>query len=118
MQVLRVLKLAILLPAALAVTPPNWNPYTYEPEFVTCPAINRAEQTPQPINLKLSYIEINKGAPKTIVMAHGWPSAWTTWRNQIVAYERDYHLIIPIFRGYGYSQAPADLFSSNTMPDV
>lgn len=31
----------------------------------------------------LEYVEINPGAPKTIVMVHGWPSIWSTWSKQI-----------------------------------
>jgi soluble epoxide hydrolase/lipid-phosphate phosphatase len=110
--------IAGLLSGAAAVTPTGFNPYSYVPTTVQCPAVDRSGASPVAITLDLDYINLNRGAKKTIVMAHGWPSAWTTWRNQIVAFKEEYNIILPIFRGYGNSQAPADLFSSNTMQDV
>ena len=107
-----------LLSGAAAVTPAGFNPYSYVPTTVKCPAVDRSGVDPVAITLDLDYINLNREAKKTIVMAHGWPSAWITWRNQIVAFQEHYNIILPIFRGYGNSQAPEDLFSSNTMQDV
>jgi soluble epoxide hydrolase/lipid-phosphate phosphatase len=68
-------------------------------------------------------------------MAHGWPSLWSTWSNQIQelkvrhllliyllpinAYTQDdYHLIVPDLRGFGPSTHPDDIQSSGTMGDL
>ncbi|KAF1988961.1 alpha/beta-hydrolase [Aulographum hederae CBS 113979] len=95
-----------------------FDPNTYTKKFVTCPAVDRSGATPRPISLKLAYLDINPTAKKTLVMLHGWPSLWTTYRHQIQAYENsEYRLIIPEHRGYGDSEHPADLQRSNAMFD-
>ncbi len=118
-------------------TPADFHPSSYQKQFVQCNAIDRSGSQPQNITLKLGYIDVNPTAKKTIVMLHGWPSLWTTYRNQVytksVLAERideltfalkiqefgsEYRLIIPEHRGYGDSEHPKDLYSSNTMYDV
>ncbi len=95
----------------------TFHPEHYRKKFVTCNAVERSGAEPKAIKLKLAYLDINPKASKTLVMLHGWPSLWTTYRNQIQAFGDEYRLIIPEHRGFGDSQHPADLFSSNTMPD-
>jgi soluble epoxide hydrolase/lipid-phosphate phosphatase len=96
----------------------NFNPASYTKKYVTCNAVQRtASGQTTPIKLKLAYLDINPTAKKTLIMVHGWPSLWTTWRNQILGLA-GYRLILPENRGFGSSQHPADLYYSNTMPDV
>jgi soluble epoxide hydrolase/lipid-phosphate phosphatase len=94
-----------------------FNPYTYTKSFVRCPAVDRSGPTPRNIQLKLAYLDINPRAKKTLILVHGWPSLWTTYRHQITHFSKDYRLIVPEHRGYGDSQHPRDLNSSNTFPD-
>lgn len=113
--------LVALMAGAAMAAPANkteFDPNAYTKKFVTCKAAERGSLTPLNINLKLAYLDINPTAEKVIVMSHGWPSAWTTYRNQILSLGKDYRLIIPEHRGYGDSEHPHDLFESNTMPDV
>ena len=96
----------------------NFNPNTYTKKYVTCNAVQRsANGSTTPIKLKLAYLDINPTAKKTLIMVHGWPSLWTTWRNQITSLS-GYRMILPENRGFGDSQHPADLYYSNSMPDV
>ena len=96
----------------------TFNPSTYTKKYVTCNAVQRsANGSTTPIKLKLAYLDINPNAKKTLIMVHGWPSLWTTWRNQITSLS-GYRMILPENRGFGDSQHPADLYYSNSMPDV
>lgn len=96
----------------------DFDPSSYKKNFARCRAVDRGGLTPVNVDLKLAYLDINPTADKVIVMSHGWPSLWTTYRHQIQTLGRDYRLIIPEHRGYGDSEHPHDLFESNMMPDV
>jgi soluble epoxide hydrolase/lipid-phosphate phosphatase len=95
----------------------DFDPNNYKKTFVTCPAVDRSGPAEQKINLRLGYLDINSKANKTLILVHGWPSLWTTYRHQIEHFGKEYRLIIPEHRGYGDSQHPRDLNSSNTLYD-
>jgi soluble epoxide hydrolase/lipid-phosphate phosphatase len=99
-------------------TADHFNPYSYKKNYVTCNAVDRSGPKPMNIKLKLAYIDINPTAKKTLVMVHGWPSLWTTYRNQIEAFGKEYRIILPEHRGFGDSEHPKDLKKSNAMFDV
>jgi soluble epoxide hydrolase/lipid-phosphate phosphatase len=114
------LQLTLLLATSVAsaLATELFNPYTYTKKFASCQGVERTSTPPEKIPLKLGYIDINPQAKKTLVLVHGWPSLWTTYREQIQHFGKDYRLILPELRGYGDSQHPRDLNSSNTMYDV
>jgi soluble epoxide hydrolase/lipid-phosphate phosphatase len=95
----------------------DFDPERFEKTIVTCPAVDRSGPKPKDIELDLAYLDINSDAKKTLILVHGWPSLWTTYRHQIQHFRSDYRLIIPEHRGYGDSQHPRDLNSSNTFQD-
>jgi pimeloyl-ACP methyl ester carboxylesterase len=42
-----------------------------------------------------------------ILLAHGWPESWYSWRHQIPPLvEAGYHVVVPMMRGYGDTEAP------------
>ncbi|KAH9963261.1 alpha/beta-hydrolase [Russula dissimulans] len=94
----------------------SFNPRAYPNKVVTCPAINRAENTS--VNIDLHYVQVNPKAEKTLLFLHGWPSLWASWKYQIQEFQDDYHLIVPNLRGFGASSHPGDVKSSGTMPDL
>ena len=96
----------------------GFDPYQFQKQSVDCPAVDRSSEPPQDVTLNLAYLDINPEAEKTLILAHGWPSLWTTYRHQISRFSPDYRLIIPEHRGFGDSEHPRDLNSSNTMYDV
>jgi soluble epoxide hydrolase/lipid-phosphate phosphatase len=100
-------------PAAL-----EFDPYAYKKTFAKCKAFERDGPQPVKVDLKLAYLDINPTAKKTLILLHGWPSLWTTYRHQIKGFENEYRLIVPDHRGYGDSGHPKDLYSSNAMFDV
>jgi pimeloyl-ACP methyl ester carboxylesterase len=55
--------------------------------------------------LRLHVAEAGRGQP--VVLLHGWPQHWYTWRHLIPELARKYHVYCPDLRGFGWSDAPA-----------
>ena len=56
-----------------------------------------------------------KGTRGTVVLCHGWPDLWYGWRYQIRALAAaGYRVIVPDQRGFGQTDAPADLATYGT----
>ncbi len=55
--------------------------------------------------IKMHIAEAGKGP--LVVMCHGWPESWYSWRHQIVALaEAGFHAVAPDQRGYGQTDRP------------
>jgi pimeloyl-ACP methyl ester carboxylesterase len=47
------------------------------------------------------------GSGPLVVMCHGWPESWYSWRHQLTALaDAGYHAVAPDQRGYGATSAP------------
>ncbi len=45
-----------------------------------------------------------------VILAHGWPESWYSWRHQITALaQAGYRVVAPDMRGYGETDAPANV---------
>ena len=56
--------------------------------------------------IKLRVAEMAGRGP-LVVLVHGWPESWYSWRHQIPAIAAaGYHVIAPDMRGYGKSDKP------------
>jgi epoxide hydrolase 4 len=55
--------------------------------------------------VKIHYVALGKGP--LIVMIHGFPDFWYTWRNQMEALSADYRVVAVDQRGYDLSDRPA-----------
>jgi pimeloyl-ACP methyl ester carboxylesterase len=53
---------------------------------------------------RLHVAEAGDGEP--VMLLHGFPQHWYAWRHVIPLLSRDYRLICPDWRGFGWSQAP------------
>ena len=50
------------------------------------------------------------GSGPLVVMCHGFPESWYSWRHQLAALaEAGYHAVAPDMRGYGHTDAPAQI---------
>jgi pimeloyl-ACP methyl ester carboxylesterase len=50
------------------------------------------------------------GSGPLVVLLHGFPESWYSWRHQLVALaEAGFHAVAPDQRGYGGTDAPADV---------
>lgn len=85
-------------------------------KVATCKALNRASQEVKDIGI--DYVEVNPNAERTVLMVHGWPSLWHSWKYQIEEFKDDFRLIVPDLRGFGPSGHPGDVKSSGTIPDI
>lgn len=63
--------------------------------------------------IKLRVAESAQAQDKTlplVVLVHGWPESWYSWRHQIPAITAaGYRVIVPDMRGYGGSDKPANI---------
>jgi pimeloyl-ACP methyl ester carboxylesterase len=57
--------------------------------------------------IKLRVAEAGPADAPLVVLVHGWPESWYSWRHQIPAIAAaGYHVIAPDMRGYGGSDKP------------
>ena len=54
--------------------------------------------------IKLHYVA--RGTGKLILMLHGFPEFWYSWRHQIDEFSQDYHTVALDLRGYNDSDKP------------
>ena len=57
--------------------------------------------------INLHYV--SEGAGKLMLMLHGFPEFWYSWRHQIKEFASDYHAVALDLRGYNDSDKPASL---------
>ena len=54
--------------------------------------------------IRLHYVA--RGTGKLILMLHGFPEFWYSWRHQIDEFSQDYHTVALDLRGYNDSDKP------------
>jgi pimeloyl-ACP methyl ester carboxylesterase len=60
--------------------------------------------------ITLRVAEAGPKAGQLVVLVHGWPESWYSWRQQMPALAAaGYHVIAPDMRGYGGSDKPANV---------
>jgi pimeloyl-ACP methyl ester carboxylesterase len=60
--------------------------------------------------IKMHYVE--QGSGPLVVLCHGWPESWYSWRHQIPALAgAGFRVVAPDQRGYGQTDAPAPVES-------
>ena len=68
--------------------------------------------------VKFSFIETNgikmriaeMGEGPLVLLAHGWPESWYSWRHQLVGLSQaGFRVIAPDMRGYGETDAPSEI---------
>ncbi|MFC6639808.1 alpha/beta fold hydrolase [Sulfitobacter sp. JBTF-M27] len=58
--------------------------------------------------IRQHYVEIGEGP--TVLLCHGWPESWYSWRHQLRALAKGgYRVVAPDMRGYGRSSKPQDV---------
>ncbi len=74
-------------------------------------AVSAAEPTLRTIEsngIKMRIAEAGEGP--LVLLVHGWPESWYSWRHQIRALsEAGYHVVAPDMRGYGKTDKPKDI---------
>ena len=63
-------------------------------------------------NIRMHIAEKGKGP--LVIMCHGFPESWYTWRHQLVALgEAGFHVVAPDQRGYGQTDGPQPIEAYN-----
>ena len=57
--------------------------------------------------VKIHYASLGQGP--LVVMIHGFPDFWYTWRHQMEALSKEYHVVAIDQRGYNLSDKPKGL---------
>ena len=77
-----------------------------QPASTPSPVPGVSFRTVETNGIKLRVAEAGSGP--LVILVHGWPESWYSWRHQIpVIAAAGYHVIAPDMRGYGKSDKPA-----------
>ena len=64
--------------------------------------------------IRMHYVE--QGTGPLVVLCHGWPESWYSWRHQIPALAAaGFRVVAPDQRGYGQTDAPQPIESYNIL---
>jgi pimeloyl-ACP methyl ester carboxylesterase len=62
--------------------------------------------------IKIHYV--TSGSGDLVLLLHGFPEFWYSWRHQIPTLSRDFKVVAPDMRGYNESDKPAGVASYST----
>lgn len=62
--------------------------------------------------INIHYVTHGQGPP--VILVHGWPEFWYSWRRQIPALAERFQVIAPDMRGFGYSDKPLSGYDTRT----
>jgi pimeloyl-ACP methyl ester carboxylesterase len=64
--------------------------------------------------IKMHYVE--QGAGPLVMLCHGWPESWYSWRHQIAALaDAGFRVVAPDQRGYGQTEKPEPIEAYNIL---
>jgi epoxide hydrolase 4 len=56
--------------------------------------------------VRLHYAECGSGNDRLVILLHGFPEFWYSWRHQLPVLGERYHVVAPDMRGYNLSDKP------------
>jgi len=69
--------------------------------------------------LKFHIAEAGQGRAPLVLLCHGWPQCWYSWRHQLRALaEAGFRAIAPDMRGFGQTDAPDDVSAYTIVHNV
>ena len=57
--------------------------------------------------VRLHYAECGRRGARLVLLLHGFPECWYSWRHQLTALGERFHVVAPDLRGYNLSDKPA-----------
>ena len=57
--------------------------------------------------VRLHYAEAGRRGGRLVLLLHGFPECWYSWRHQLTALGGRFHVVAPDLRGYNLSDKPA-----------
>ena len=61
--------------------------------------------------VRLHYAEIGRGSGPLVILLHGFPECWYTWRYVMAHLAPHFHVVAPDMRGYNWSDKPEGVAS-------
>jgi epoxide hydrolase 4 len=58
---------------------------------------------------------VTQGEGELVILLHGFPEFWYSWRHQIPVLARHFKVVVPDLRGYNYSDKPASGYDLDTL---
>jgi epoxide hydrolase 4 len=58
---------------------------------------------------------VTQGEGELVILLHGFPEFWYSWRHQIPALARHFKVVVPDLRGYNYSDKPDSGYDLDTL---
>jgi pimeloyl-ACP methyl ester carboxylesterase len=58
-------------------------------------------------DIRLHYAECGAGNDGLVILLHGFPEFWYSWRHQLPVLGARYHVVAPDMRGYNLSEKPS-----------
>jgi epoxide hydrolase 4 len=58
---------------------------------------------------------VTQGEGELVILLHGFPEFWYSWRHQIPVLARHFKVVVPDLRGYNYSDKPATGYDLDTL---
>jgi pimeloyl-ACP methyl ester carboxylesterase len=58
-------------------------------------------------DVRLHYAECGRAGGRLVLLLHGFPECWYSWRHQLTALGERFHVVAPDLRGYNLSDKPA-----------
>jgi pimeloyl-ACP methyl ester carboxylesterase len=69
--------------------------------------------------ITMHVVEAGPADGEVVLMCHGFPESWYSWRHQLDALAADgYHAVAPDMRGYGGTDAPDDVRAYTTLHHI
>ena len=66
--------------------------------------------------IRMHYVEAGEGEP--VVLLHGFPECWYSWRRQLPVLAKHYHVVAPDLRGYHETDAKPPYDGDTLQEDV
>ena len=94
----------------------SFYPYSTEIEYKEKREVSMKESPLE--GVKFSFIKSNgikmriaeMGEGPLVLLAHGWPESWYSWRHQLVGLSKaGFRVVAPDMRGYGETDAPFEI---------
>jgi pimeloyl-ACP methyl ester carboxylesterase len=79
------------------------------------PAVNGVEHRFVDLRgVRVHLAEAGRPDAPPLLLLHGWPQHWYMWRRVITALRADHRVIVPDFRGFGWSGTPGHGYDVET----
>lgn len=76
-----------------------------EPDCLRDPALGTHEFVTVE-DVTLHYVSAGRRDKPLVLLLHGFPDFWFSWKHQILGLKNDFWLVVPDLRGYGQSSKP------------